>query len=864
MRGQGLALLGGTVVVQGLPSRQHVVHLGGTGHPVDLVGGKAASLDLLARLGVPVPPAVALTTAAYEDFVFSGGVTPLLDDIAARPLPEPWEITDEFKEIETAFLDAPMSEAARGALSETWAAVSGRGALAVRSSATTEDLADASFAGQHLSVLGVTSEEELEDAVRKVWASLWHPASRAYRTRLGVPTDRLAMPVIVQTLVPAELSGVAFTTDPTAPGLIRVEAVEGLGEALVSGQVTPEVYRLTSPGLHPVGDTPVPAIVRKVARIALDIAARLGAPQDVEWSVVGSRIWILQSRPITTLEESGGDGFDTPLRPDDLYTPVGVAEMLPGVLSPLLWTINGPLVEDGFRRLLDGFGALPAGLAGPHALVARHNGRAVLNLSLLRDASKQATGDSGAEVERQYLGHALTDEDAQPARLKGTRALLSALKGARVRRRAEEEGESFEAAVGAVVGLQTDLSSLTTHELLAYRSRVRDLAASGIAAEAAVAAAAAASYRSLEVMLESWMGAAGREWTQRITRSNGSAVVDPISVAAEWLEQLGVGPDELARLGLVTGAATPRAARDEDDIRLAQLAERLDRLGSSDTYAGPTWGERLDYLVPLVLRSSREPVTPMSTADDLRALVAELTRSWRWRTQRILTGQIVDMRIRMLRRLTDETRLLLQRRETVKAAVLRLGGRERGVIRVLAERLVAIGALTTADDIELMADWEIDDVLLGKLTLSRNVLAARKRALDRYGDEAELPALVNSQRVTAAPDSSDEITGWGASPGVHRGRVRVAFDLQSAASLQPGEVLVSPATDPSWTPLLMIAGAIVVERGGPLSHAAIVSRELGVPAVLNVSGATQVLRSGDVVEVDGSTGTITVLDEKAA
>ena len=853
------------MVVQGLPNRQYVVQLGGSGHPVDLVGGKGASLDVLARLGMPVPPAVALTTAAYDDFITSGGLTELLDDIGRRPLPEPWEIADEFKEIETAFLDVPLMADVRAALAEAWASVGSRGALAVRSSATAEDLAGASFAGQHLSVLGVSGEEELENAVRRVWASLWHPASRAYRTRMGISVDELAMPVIVQTMVPAELSGVTFTSDPTAPGLIRVETVEGLGEALVSGQVTPLVYRLTAPGLHSVGDHPAPKIVRRVARIAMDIAARVGSPQDVEWSAVGDRISILQARPITTFEETVGDGFDTPLRPDDLYTPVGVAEMLPGVLSPLQWTIAGPLVEDAFRRLLDGFGALPEGLAGPHALVARHNGRAVLNLSLLRDASRKTTGDSGAEVERQYLGRTLSDNDEHPARLGSTRALLSALKGARVRRRAQDEGESFESAVDAVVRLRSDLCMLTNHELMAYRSRVRDLAASGISAEAAVAAAAAASYRSLEVMLESWIGDSGPEWTQRITKLAGSAVADPVAVAVEWLTQLETSSAALARLGAAAGSHTPRAARPEDDTRLAKLAAALDRLGSSNVYAGPTWGERVDYILPLALRAPKASIAAVPTADDdLRRLARELKSSWRWRTQRILTGQIADIRIRMLRRLTYEVRHLLLLRETVKAAVLRLGGRERAVIRVLADRLVAIGALNTSDDIELLADWEIDDILLGRRNVDRNVLAVRKWGLDGYRTESELPTLVNSHLRPAEADPSDEITGWGASPGVYRGRVRVAFDLDSAALLQPGEVLVTPATDPSWTPLLMIAGAIVVERGGPLSHAAIVSRELGVPAVLNAPGATLKLSSGDLVEVDGSTGRVTVLDEEAA
>ncbi len=222
-----------------------VRRLDGSGASVAEVGGKAASLDRLVAFGFPVPTALALTTHAYRRFVDHGDLAPFLSRLRrADPVP-PGAIEEETLRVDRAFLEAEMPAAVESAIREIVRQLEGAEALAVRSSATAEDLSGASFAGQYRTFLELRTEDEVLEAVRRCWASLWGPSVRAYRRWEGIAEDDLAMAVIVQAMSPAEWAGVLFTRDPEGdPEIARVEAVRGLGEALVSGRVTPHIYRV--------------------------------------------------------------------------------------------------------------------------------------------------------------------------------------------------------------------------------------------------------------------------------------------------------------------------------------------------------------------------------------------------------------------------------------------------------------------------------------------------------------------------------------------------------------------------------------------------------------------------------------------
>ncbi len=832
---------------------RYVARLDGRGHDAALVGGKAAAIDRLIAAGFNVPPALAVTTPAYRAFIEEADLAGTIAAVAADTTTDSETLVNR---IEDAFLAAPMPPDLLAALHEACGSLSAS-VMAVRSSSVAEDLTHASFAGQYLSVLGVEGFDEMAEAIRRVWASLWHPWATLYRRRMGITDDDLTMAVIVQRQVPSERSGVVFTADPIQPALLRLEAVEGLGEGLVSGDVTPTVHLLRRPGLQPADGRPLDPALRDAAHEALRVEQTFDAgPQDVEWTVAAGRVWVLQARPVTTSGAAEpGDGFDTLVAPAERHVAAGVTEMLPGVLPPLIWTINAPMVEESFRSLFARLKALPHAeeLRGPFGFLVRRRGRARLNLSLMERIGERMPGWSAEEVRRLYLGTEPAEEGAGPAH-NGPASPLAAWRGLRLRGDAPRQALAFVSssrAPGPVPG------ELLDHELVAYRWRLRDLAAVGVRAEMAVAAVAVAAYRALEEMLERWIGDEAAVWAQRLTREAGRSAPTPSGVAAARLAALDGEARTAVAAALADEAAPPTAERlrglGPGAASFVDAVERdLARLGSAAVYAGETWHERADLVWASLPGTRLASAGSGGARRDLEEMERRLTSMRRWKVTRWLTGQVVDMRLRFFRRLVADAVELLGAREDAKAALLAVGGRERTVILEMARRLTRRGLLDRAGDVELLADWELDDLLLARHGPAPAEMKRRRRALRRW----------RAEPVSAAPPAGERrelLQGWGASPGSHRGPAWVVLDPSEPGALPAGAVLVAPATDPSWVPLMLRAGALVVERGGPLSHAAIVAREFGLPAVLNVPGATSLLDTGAEVEVDGATGTVRIL-----
>lgn len=861
--------------------RHLVRRLDGTGASVKEVGGKAASLDRLLAFGFPVPQAFALTTDAYRAFVDEGELGRFIGRLRETDLPSPDAIEAEMLRVDRPFLEAGMPADLEAAIREVVRAFPRETALAVRSSATAEDLSGASFAGQYRTFLELRSEDEVLDAVRRCWASLWGPAVRAYRRRGGIDEDELAMAVIVQAMSPAEWAGVLFTRDPDGdPEIARIEAVRGLGEALVSGRVTPHDYRVDRATLHMrVSDASgPPEFVEDLVRLGLRIERRMGTPQDIEWVYTGDRLAIVQTRPITVQRalRADDDGFDTEPAAETTYTPIGVQEMLPGVTPPLLWTINGPMLDDAFRRLFADLGIPARSSFSAFEAVGRFRGRAALNLSLLREASESMPGGSRAEVERQYLGRVLTeDREPSPSRGKLGRA-LAGLRALRTRRRVEDEAQLFAEAVDWVLALGVSLPSLPISRLLAYRARARDLAHRGYAAEVAAAAGAAAAYRGLEMALERWVGKEEAPlWAQRITappvptrQAGCNCAITLWDLYAEHVR--GRAPYDALTAGPPEGAEERiKALGREGERFLAALAAAMRHFGSMAVYGGPTWDEdpafvwecitRCGGLGPTAAPQVRLAKTGSDRDEAFRELQARLRGSWKWRLSRVLTGQIVDVRGRVLRKLAADATRFLGLRERAKAALLVLGGEERRIILEAARRLEGSGHIAKPDDVFLIADGELEEMLLGGEPVSDAEITRRRVAQQQAQDGEPLPETFEGvPGVEPLPlVSGDVLEGWAASPGRIRGRARVLRSLADGRDLQEGEILVARSTDPSWTPLFLVAGGIVLEEGGPLSHAAIVAREFGLPAVLNVKGATRFIPTGEDLVVDGTTGLVT-------
>ncbi|HET6968493.1 MAG TPA: PEP/pyruvate-binding domain-containing protein [Ornithinibacter sp.] len=777
------------------------VRLGGAVEP-DLLGGKGAALDRLVRWGLPVPPSGAVTTQVYRRFVEHDRIASLIASIRAGGAVGADEVDDVFAEGRL----APGDLASVRAVARE---VGGGKPIAVRSSATVEDLARSSFAGQYRSLLDVDAADAdaVGAAVKSVFASLWHPAPVAYRKTLGIDDASAAMAVVLMRMVPARRAGVVFTVDPGGDtSLARVEAVEGLADSLVSGAETPVAVSLPREGDR--GGTAGEMVE------ALDLALRVerlaGRPQDVEWAWDGCDVWLVQARPITVAAAQDGDGFD-----DDEGTLVGVdlttagfGETLPGVLPPLLWVIGSHLVEEAFRQLLDHLAALPEDVTGTRVVVRRVRGRAAMDFGRLQASMGALPGPASDDLETEYFGSRRPGRPAAPIQPRAGSRVRSAVHDMRVLRvgsRAAKEASTLGHAARLVVDDRPELRGFSAESLLAYHLRLVDLGTRAMAAELGVSADATGSYRRLQVRL-------GR------------------------------------RLGEVeAGRLTDRL------VGRAGVAAETSECASAAVFAGPTWLELGHRPLALPARSetAREEAFEEAFDEVLHALRSQPGRRHDSLTARLRTWS--------LRHLVAEVTDKLARRERMKATVLLVGGEVRRVHLEAGRRLVGLGHLDDPADIDLLTPGEVAGLLRGHRPLTPDVIGHRRRWRDRYEHDGPLPHRFTGRPdpVVPAPLAGRRVDGWAASGGRFRGVVQVV--TSPTDRLERDAVMVAEATDPSWAPLFLRAGAIVLDRGGPLSHGAILARELGVPAVLNVPGATRLL-AGHEVTVDGDAGVVTVHD----
>lgn len=795
----------------GAPS---TVVLDGSGVPPSWVGGKAAALDRLIGWSVPVPPTAVVTTEAYRRVTGTPGVRDLLATIDRDP-----DTPIEGDRVDAAFGSAEVAPELRTAIEAAARHVGGGHRVAVRSSATVEDLEGSSFAGQYRSVLDVDScsPDDVVRAVLAVFASLHLPAPRAYRAKRHVSDASIAMAAVVMRMIDARRAGVVFTVDPTSERpMVRIEAVDGLGDDLVAGRRTPTVWRIPR---HDPDEIEVPADVPdEVARamaLALAIERRAGVPQDVEWAWDGTDVWIVQARPITALSPIHRSGGDDPFDDDPAslldaeLTTEGIGEMLPGVMPPLVWELASFVVEDGFRTMLHRLGADVGAAAPARWLVRRSSGRAALDVGRLGRMMADLPG-ADARVRAAYgLEPSSTGPDIvgrlHVGRMHLGRLHLGRLHVVRLHRRAAlaRRVAVFDADVAVHAASEIEAHPIdpdrhTTDELLARRTALVALAARSMAAELTVSADAGAIHDGVGALLSRYLPAdEAARWTDRVTLPDEIASAWPLASAAiiagaTWVE-----------LGLEPPAVTPRADR---AVAFEELLVALE--------GAPRWPEP--------------------------GLRRRLVR-------------------RRLAHLVDGAAAQFGRRERTKAAILAIGGELRRIHLELARRLVVDGVLTDPLDVDLLTTAELHRALHERALPSDVDLDARRHRLERQRAAPPLPTRWQGLPTTGTTprEGRTRLSGLAASGGRFTGRARrVDGPLDPIA---PDEVLVATTTDPSWTPVLVRCGALVIERGGPLSHAAILAREFGLPAVFDVAGAVSSL-DGHLVQVDGDAGTVDLLD----
>ncbi|WP_394617937.1 PEP/pyruvate-binding domain-containing protein [Lentzea sp. JNUCC 0626] len=720
-------------------------------------GGKGASLARLVTAGLPVPAGFHLTTRAYRERSMEG-------------------VLEAFREL--------------------------GGPVAVRSSATAEDLPGLSFAGQHDTVLNV-SEDGLFDAILRCWDSLRSDRAVAYRERNGVASAEMA--VVVQRMVPAEISGVLFTADPVTGRAEPVtNAVRGLGEALVSGAA--DAADLLSSK-------------QKATLVALGerIEALYGTPMDVEWAFAGGGFQILQARPITALRVEWNDSLDG----DYLWSSGNVGEAVPEVMTPVTWSVVR---------------VLSSAAIGPHRISGNIGGRFYLNISTYT-ALGTAVGraDEMLRAGEETFGRIPAGVAVPPLPMSRAAILGAVLRGA---------GEP----------LKQQFRYRTQRERLVRANPERCAAAQRKIATATTTAA----------LLEVW-----RRELDDLLR-----VVCPVLDAGARMIAGGpaafrrtlvalVGEDDAATL--LTGF--------HDGGGLASLGPLVGlarlRAGEIDREAfARTWGHRCAAEFELSApRPAEDPEwisRQLESFSDPGALLerqaAKRAQAW----QRLLAahpGEAVKIRKRL-----DRIGAGARAREQARSEMVRVFG-------VLRAFVLRASELTSSGD--ALFFLPIDDVLrvLGGETSLLERAPAQRQAYERYRALPPYPTVIRGrfdpESWAASPDrradlhdaTTDvpmpaDVTGFAGSAGVVEGTARVLARVEDGEALREGEVLVTTVTNIGWTPLFTRAAAVVTDVGAPLSHAAIVARELGIPAVVGCGNATTRIATGDVVVVDGTRGTV--------
>lgn len=821
-----------------------------------LAGGKGANLGELSRAGFDVPGGFIITTAAYSLLLQSDGLQSKMQETLAWLQPDNLSsVTEMSRQVRDAFHHTPVPDPIKKEVLKAYRQLGGE-AVAVRSSATAEDLPEAAFAGQQDTFLNVLGEQALLDAIRACWASLWSERAVLYRAHRNVDQSSVKLAVVVQKMVQADVAGVMFTANPVtgARDELVIDANPGLGEAVVAGLVTPDHFVVSKHNLrvkeHRVGRREIiirstagggteqviptdknmgtelsPSEVRNLAKLGIQIEQHYGAPQDIEWAwTKGGEFLVLQARPMTALPKPVK--VTGPMR---IVIPM-LAEMWQTRPYPLdTTTFTGTL-----ERAVGNFLAMMIGKSAPNPdkALAEEDG-VVVNfeppevrpspsilitpwLTLWQKRHYDPPQWQADPIITEVLAdaHELESRDLQSFTWEqNIQTLHESL--ALIPRAMQLRERYFPNA----------LAGLGTLWLLLVRAGHKDRFGQLISG---VETKTTETNRALETL--------AREIRGDATLRELFARTEPNELQSA-LQQSKTGQDFLQRFS----------------VFLAQYGHRETAL----TISQPAWKDRPEVVFGIlkVLASSDS-----KEADSYQA--------WKRARDELLANSMLGrrpLRNSFLKSLTN-ARLLFQIREDTHFYATLAQPLVRRVALELGKRLEQAGAISSAIDVfhlrldeleELGRPWPPSRETIMQINeLVERRIAKRKSLANKPMVDPRLLALQPQDRV----NEDVILIGLPGSPGLASGPARIVRDVSEFGKLRSGDVLVAPATNPAWTPLFQRAAAVVVDTGGSASHAAIVAREYGVPAVMGTINGTQQLRDGQWIRVDGSHGL--VLDEK--
>ena len=877
-----------------------VVALDDASAQLSLIGGKGASLARMAAAGLPVPAGFHITTEAYRRFVAANALQkPILAAVSATKADDPATLEEAARQIGGLFEQSAMPDEIAEAIRQAYAALGG-GELpvAVRSSATAEDLPELSFAGQQETYLNMHGELMVLDAVKRCWASLWTARAIGYRGSHHIAQEEVSLAVVVQELVSAEASGILFTANPLtgARDQVMINAAWGLGEAIVGGQVTPDTVVVdkasgaitqqeisekdvmtvrTQSGTH---EEAVPADRRtqavlspaqtaELARIGVQIEDLYGRPMDIEWALHNGHVSVVQARPITALPEPATGSPVTRAEEWKLPNPKGhyyrasVIELLPDPLSPLFATLGLPAWA---RATVGIFGSLGLANVFPDDILITINGYGYYSMSL-----------TPVQTARMTL--------AVPQILAAFLPLL---------RTSEQRWQKARSRYAGVVDYwQTrDLATTSAINLLGGAHAITDEAAEYyLTVQGGILPGAYMSEALFALVYNRFLKR--RDAPSALTFMLGfdSAPIQSeksLYDIAQWVREQ---PELAARLSNISRAEFAAACQAEQMAGIDEetwsgfrqrFATHLERFGGAiydlDFAKAVPADDPASLLETLKFFMSGDAPNPYARQEKAAAAREQATQS--------MLARLRGPRLALFRRLVRWAQSFAPLREDALADAGLGWPVLRRMLREIGQRLVTAHSITTADDIFWLTLDEVQ-VAVDALDNAQNAqpvgdfhtaIAERRAAWERerkVTPPAALPLksgfrFLGIDFSVFSPARIDQPTGnvlkgIAASPGRVTGLARVIHGPEEFEHMRPGDILVARITTPAWTPLFALASGVVTDVGGPLSHSSIVAREYHIPAVLGTGVATERIRSGQRIMVDGDAGLVETADSRA-
>jgi pyruvate,water dikinase len=852
-----------------------------------MVGGKAANLGEMIKAGLPVPEGFAVLTNGYRNFVEQNGIDQtiraLLEGVDKHDIANLEKISKEIKRL---FETNEIPRQIREEIETNYQNLGGTDiAVAIRSSSTAEDLPGISFAGQYDTYLNIKGQKEVCRSVKKCWASLWNARAISYRMEQNIDCEEIGHGVVVQRLIDSEISGILFTVNPLngRRDQILINSSWGLGEAIVGGEVTPDQWAVNKKSGDIVEekiaqkdimvvkkDDGIDFIkvandkqkettldkngVREMLSLALRVEAYFGSPQDIEWAYSDNRFYLVQSRPVTSL-------YPMPRTIDkkkDLRVFINLNNYSQAMKEPFT-----PMGENVIRSIADG-------LVTKYAKKSKQDDKLwwyqVLGGRVFIDITDFMRTEKSWD---KFKKNDTADKDPLT-----TKALLQLI---------ERNRDGIINPSEAI-----NLKKLVTFRLLKLMIGMGLKYRLGIKAPVRARTEAKAlgdriiselnEERNKVITIEDKINLIREKSSKTFT--DGFGIVSYIAASSTYIEKaksiMDLYLDDTSDLSFVE-KSVPYSVTTEMGMEILLLAKNFAQKGkrptaidpeikeflqrhghraSIDLEVGvPVWREDPQYVLDLINNyidnQNYQEAIDRFNQGRIEAEKAIL------RIRDKLTEKGQEKKAREIEKLLRDFREMFGMREQSKFFLRQFFTILREMLLEIGEQLQNEGKLEDKSDVFFVT---MDDIMKG-LDLKRLVKINKEQFRIDYKKTA--PRLMTSTgECIYAPISEvseNSLLGIPVSPGVYEGEVRVLESPEDGNKLQKGEILVTTGTNPSWTPLFLKLGGLIMETGGPISHGSVVAREYGVPAVAGVAKATRILRDGQMVRINGETGTVELI-----